>query len=195
MMMIDHMLHILTFLLAFAPLSDAGYFQEPSFSLCEGSICSSGCNKVSTGSSCVEGPISNVYAAASCSESGSFSLKVCIDSGCNNGCVSVSSGGCDTFNFLLTQLSVNASCELTSLAIGVIVVSVLLLLLCCCSLPQSLSLQLHRPDRRGPRAPLDCCCFERVRQRVYSARFTQRGGAYGPSRRIKSQAARYQTPR
>ena len=117
--------------------------RQPSVSLCEGSTCSSSCASTSSGDSCSLLGLST-YAAVTCSEFGTLSMKICSDKSCDK-CATVANGGCASIDILgIGTVSVKASCGLTPLAIGVIVVSVLLFLLCLCCC--------------GLRSLCSCCC-------------------------------------
>lgn len=121
-------------LLSYTSLSRAGLFQQPSVSLCTGSDCSSNCQSSTSSDSCSAvslGLFQSVYAAATCSEIGTLSLKLCSDKDCKT-CVGASGGGCNAVDLGFAKISVKASCALTTLAIAVIVISVLLALLCLC---------------------------------------------------------------
>ena len=117
-------------LLLLSPLAEAGLFQQPSVSLCDGQDCSSNCARSSSADSCSLLGF-GIYAAATCGDFGSLSLKLCKDSGCNS-CETVSSGGCSSLSVFGQTLSVSVSCSITSLAIAAIVVGVILFFLCFC---------------------------------------------------------------
>lgn len=114
---------------------EASIFRQPDISLCKGDCSSqSDCSSVSSGDSC-SAVFPGLYASASCSDLGALSLKFCSGSGCSSSsCTTTSSsgGGCEPIHVpYFEPISARASCALTPLAVGAIVMSALLLLLCC----------------------------------------------------------------